>query len=175
MSGNAPKTREEFEEISAPVRNLLNDQNPALLLALSPDAGNRLIAGASKITRLADVQVAGKAYPAISYVRGGDSAARQGGARFHAERTGRQTDKAGRAEGQRDRARLLGHVVRALRGVDAAPGQAIQRKVARRAESLRAGFAGGQIESSKVYRIQTAQPAGFVGCQRGNCKKISGE
>jgi thiol-disulfide isomerase/thioredoxin len=47
----------------------LGEQNPSLLLALSPDAGKQLIAGATKIARAADVSIGTTAYPTISFMR----------------------------------------------------------------------------------------------------------
>src|SRR4029077_17529914 len=52
------------------LRNLLNDQDPVLLLAIAPDAGKRLITGASKILGAPDLKIADKSYPAISFAKG---------------------------------------------------------------------------------------------------------
>jgi len=67
---DAPKSREEVQQLPESMLTVLNEQNPSLLLALSPDAGKQLLAGVAQIARGPDVQIDGRSYPSISFSRG---------------------------------------------------------------------------------------------------------
>ena len=63
---DAPKTR--ADGVPEQIGEVLMDQDPSLLLAISPDAGETLSAGATAINKAADVTLDGKAYASLQIV-----------------------------------------------------------------------------------------------------------
>lgn len=67
VTEDAPAGKMTPRQLPAVVGDLLEVQNPALLLAMSPNSVSDLIEGATRIRREADTQIAGVASPTLAY------------------------------------------------------------------------------------------------------------
>ena len=65
LMADAPKDRAAASDLPNPMGQILDQQNPSLLLALVPDAGTQLVDGVSKVEKVEDVKIGDVAYPAL--------------------------------------------------------------------------------------------------------------
>src|SRR5439155_20972012 len=63
------KARAAGKEWPSPVPDLLEEQNPVLLLALSDDAGKQLTAGATAVTKADDATIGDQSYSVLKLVK----------------------------------------------------------------------------------------------------------
>ncbi len=68
LQSDAPEGKFRLEDLPPVVAQLLQTQNPSLLLAILQTPVERLIANMSEINRLPDVNLEGKSYPALALV-----------------------------------------------------------------------------------------------------------
>jgi thiol-disulfide isomerase/thioredoxin/outer membrane lipoprotein-sorting protein len=72
LSSDAPKDRGELTDWPKTVAEILQEQNPSLLLALTKSAADNLKDIAPDMDRLADTDLAGKKYPTLQFELPGD-------------------------------------------------------------------------------------------------------
>ncbi len=65
LQADAPKDRVAASDLPNPMGQILDQQNPSLLLALVPDAGAQLLDGVSKVEKIDDVKIGDITYPAL--------------------------------------------------------------------------------------------------------------
>jgi len=65
LSTDAPKEGATLKEMNGPIPNILQQQNPSLMLAISGSAGGELTDGVSEITKAEDTKVGDKACPTL--------------------------------------------------------------------------------------------------------------
>ncbi len=68
MMSDAPKDRAPSGDIPKPMGQILDQQNPSLLLALVPDAGVELVNGVKTVDKLDDVKIGEVSYAALKFV-----------------------------------------------------------------------------------------------------------
>jgi peroxiredoxin/outer membrane lipoprotein-sorting protein len=67
MTADAPEERGAAAELPSPIPDLLQMQNPSLLLAISSDAAEHIARGATEVTRVDDVEVDGRSYTTLEF------------------------------------------------------------------------------------------------------------
>ncbi len=70
---DAPKDRVKSDALPKQLVGLMSQLNPAMLLALVPDAAEELKDGVDKLTKVDDLQIDGKSYPALKLSFGKES------------------------------------------------------------------------------------------------------
>ena len=71
VMADAPKQRVTARELPSPIGQLLDQQNPSLLLALAPDAGVQLVDGVVKVEKAADEKIGDTTYTALKLTASG--------------------------------------------------------------------------------------------------------
>lgn len=65
LIADAPAERTVASDIPSPMGQILDQQNPSLLLALVPDAGGQLVEGVTKVEKIEDVKIDDASYSAL--------------------------------------------------------------------------------------------------------------